>query len=79
MNPDEIKKIKIVDPACGSGSFLLGAYSYILAYHAKWYQSHQKDKIYKKDYYLTTDGALKVNLDKRSDILKNNIFWCRYR
>jgi len=29
-SPKEIEKIKIVDPACGSGSFLLGAFDYLL-------------------------------------------------
>ena len=74
LNPEEIKKIKIVDPACGSGSFLLGAYSYILDYHEKWYLSHKTDKTYKKDYYIKKNGELKVNLEKRGDILRNNIF-----
>ncbi len=47
LTPEDIKKIKIVDPACGSGSFLIGAYSYILDYHQKWYTNNQKDKVYK--------------------------------
>lgn len=74
LNPEEIKKIKIVDPACGSGSFLLGAYSYLLDYHQKWYLSHKSEKSFKNDYYVTKDGELKVNLDKRGNILRNNIF-----
>ena len=74
LTPEEIKKIKIVDPACGSGSFLLGAYSYILDYHARWYSENKKDKAYKNDYYINKDGELKVNLEKRGDILRNNIF-----
>src|ERR1039458_9946274 len=36
--PSEISKIKIVDPACGSGSFLLGAYQHLLDYHRNYYQ-----------------------------------------
>jgi type I restriction-modification system DNA methylase subunit len=74
LTPEEIKKIKIVDPACGSGSFLLGAYSFILDYHARWYSENKKDKAYKNDYYINKDGELKVNLEKRGDILRNNIF-----
>ena len=74
LTPEEIKKIKIVDPACGSGSFLLGAYSYILDYHFKWYSQNKKDKAYKADYYINKDGELKVSLEKRGDILRNNIF-----
>ncbi len=74
LNPEEIKEIKIVDPACGSGSFLLGAYSYLLDYHQKWYLANQKDKTYQANWYKTKDGEIKVKLDKRADILRNNIF-----
>ena len=31
--PADVTKLKIVDPACGSGSFLLGAYQYLLNWH----------------------------------------------
>ncbi len=74
LTPEEIKKIKVVDPACGSGSFLIGAYSQLLDYHQKWYSENQKDKSYKADWYKTKDGDINVRLDKRGDILKNNIF-----
>ena len=33
--PKEAAKIKIVDPACGGGVFLLGAYQYLLDWHEK--------------------------------------------
>lgn len=74
LNPEEIKKIKIVDPACGSGSFLIGAYAYLLEYHQKWYSANQKNKTFQADWYKTKDGEIKVSLDKRSDLLRNNIF-----
>jgi type I restriction-modification system DNA methylase subunit len=35
--PADIRHLKIVDPACGSGSFLLGAYQALLDYHKKFY------------------------------------------
>jgi len=38
--PQEISKIKILDPSCGSGSFLLGAYQYLLDYHLKFYHQN---------------------------------------
>ena len=34
----EAAKLKIVDPACGSGSFLIGAYSYLLNWHLEYYK-----------------------------------------
>jgi hypothetical protein len=35
--PREVAKLSIVDPACGSGSFLLGAYKFLLDWHRDWY------------------------------------------
>ena len=36
--PADIAKLKIVDPACGSGSFLLGAYQHLLNWHLQFYK-----------------------------------------
>ena len=38
---DRISKIKICDPACGSGSFLIGAYQYLLNWHKDYYLSYE--------------------------------------
>ena len=32
-------EIRILDPACGSGSFLIGAYQFLLDWHLEWYRS----------------------------------------
>jgi len=69
--PDEISKIKILDPSCGSGSFLLGAYQYLLDYHLKYYNKN-KTKLNKKENPLRQDGFLTSQEKKR--ILLNNIF-----
>ncbi len=36
--PEQLKPLKIVDPACGSGSFLLGAFQFLLNYHQQYYK-----------------------------------------
>ncbi len=36
--PKEAAAIRILDPACGSGSFLLGAYRCLLDWHLDWYK-----------------------------------------
>ena len=36
--PAAAAKLKIVDPACGSGSFLLGAYQYLLNWYLQYYK-----------------------------------------
>lgn len=77
--PEEIKAIKIVDPACGSGSFLLGAFDYLMNYHLEWYgklrrRSGRGKGKYKNDWYETADGEIRLSVEKKADILKNNIF-----
>lgn len=42
--PKEAKKLRVLDPACGSGSFLLGAYQYLLDWHLKWYIDNEPEK-----------------------------------
>ena len=70
--PKEISKIKILDPACGSGSFLIGAFQYLLDYHKDYYSENGKPSRGKKDNPLTPDGHLTTAEKKR--ILLNNIF-----
>jgi predicted type IV restriction endonuclease len=41
--PKEVEKIKILDPACGSGSFLLGAYQFLLDWHLRWYLENEPE------------------------------------
>jgi len=70
--PKEISKIKIVDPACGSGSFLIGAYQYLLQYHKDYYTNFGKTSKGNKDNPLTPEGNLTTAEKKR--ILLNNIY-----
>lgn len=72
--PEEIAKLKILDPACGSGSFLIGAFSYLMEYHRKFYANNLDIKKYHDDYYTTQKGEIKLSLQKKGDILLNNIF-----
>ena len=44
MTPKEAAKLKIVDPACGSGTFLLGAYDFLLDWHLDWYTANEPEK-----------------------------------
>jgi hypothetical protein len=41
--PAEVSDLRILDPACGSGSFLLGAYKYLMDWHLEYYKAeHEK-------------------------------------
>jgi type I restriction-modification system DNA methylase subunit len=70
--PKEISKIKIADPACGSGSFLIGAYQFLLSFHKDYYSNNGKPSKGNKDNPLTPEGNLTTSEKKR--ILLNNIF-----
>lgn len=65
--PKSVAQIKIIDPACGSGSFLIGAYQYLLTWHKDYYLQHPDKK-----NPLTADGNLTTSEKKK--ILLNNIY-----
>ena len=70
--PKEVEALKIVDPACGSGSFLLGAFEFLLNYHTDWYHNNLSEKEKKKGNIVTHEGKLTTHEKKR--ILLNNIY-----
>ena len=70
--PNQISKIKIVDPACGSGSFLLRAYQKLIDYHLEYYINLSKAP--KDVYYLGKDGVPRLTIREKKRILTNNIF-----
>jgi len=43
--PEEVAAIRVLDPACGSGSFLLGAYQFLLNWHLDWYIANLVPKL----------------------------------
>ena len=65
--PTQVAEIKIVDPACGSGSFLIGAYQYLLNWHKDYYLQNPNKK-----NPLTPEGNLTTPEKKK--ILLNNIY-----
>ena len=42
---------RVLDMACGSGSFLLGAYQCLLDHCLKWYVEHKPENVHKKAVY----------------------------
>jgi len=69
-------RLKILDPACGSGSFLLGAYQRLLNWHLEQYlQAPDKwVKGKKQRIYQSSGGSWKLTVDERKRILLNNIY-----
>jgi adenine-specific DNA-methyltransferase len=74
--PDEISKLKIVDPACGSGSMLAGAYQFLLDYHLDYYSTREniKSALKKGKIYQSSRDTYKLTIIEKQNILQNNIY-----
>jgi predicted type IV restriction endonuclease len=75
--PKKVDGLRILDPACGSGSFLLGAYQYLLDWHLKWYGENEPGKWAKAKrpaLYQGQGGAWHLTTTERKRILLNNIY-----
>ncbi|MGD0173312.1 MAG: TaqI-like C-terminal specificity domain-containing protein [Anaerolineales bacterium] len=72
-SPAQLMGFRVLDPACGSGSFLLGAYSYLLDYYHNWYGSHEPGKK-KEAVAQQADGSWQLTLPERKRILIEHIF-----
>ncbi|MBW8002532.1 MAG: N-6 DNA methylase [Planctomycetes bacterium] len=71
--PKQISKLKILDPACGSGSFILGAYRKLLNYHRDWYVDNDPSK-HKKQIFQGKGGQWFLTIAEKKRILLNNVF-----
>jgi len=72
-----VSKLKILDPACGSGSFLLGAYQFLLDWNRDEYIKDDPEKWATgrtPRLYQTDTGEWKLTTDERKRILLNNIY-----
>jgi hypothetical protein len=71
--PKEAAKLCILDPACGSGSFLIGAYQYLLDWYRNYYVTAGPQK-HKKELYQGPADDWKLTSSERKRILLNNIY-----
>lgn len=75
----EIKNIKILDPACGSGSFLIRVYRELIEY---WQNQKNKKTHFEKGTHLgkiektikQNEGIKIMSSQEKMDILRNNIY-----
>ena len=72
-----VSHLKILDPACGSGSFLIGAYQFLLDWHLNEYINDGPEKWSKEKtprVYQSHKGEWRLTTDERKRILLNNIY-----
>jgi len=75
--PKQATALRILDPACGSGSFLIGAYQYLLDWHRDWYTKNNPEKwLVGKNptIYKARAGEFRLATPERKKILLNNIY-----
>ncbi|MCJ7708191.1 MAG: N-6 DNA methylase, partial [Anaerolineales bacterium] len=76
--PRQTLKLRVLDPACGSGSFLLAAYQRLIDHHERWYA----DKARKKRARRTQPallaegegGEYRLSLAQKAEIVRNCIY-----
>ena len=70
--PKQIESIKVLDSACGSGTFLVRAYTYILNYLLEYYKKNPTK--YKKEIYQAREGVWFLTTEIRKNVLLKNIY-----
>jgi len=75
--PADVTKIKILDPACGSGSFLLSAFKRLITWHEEYFNAHPQ-KISRglgaECWQDKETGRWRLSCRYKGRLLVNNIF-----
>ena len=77
LTPEKVSNLKICDPSCGSGSFLVGAYQYLLDWHLDYYYAEERRVSSEKKGLIYKDSSTyeyKLSIEEKRRILLNNIY-----
>jgi hypothetical protein len=66
--------LRVLDMACGSGSFLLGAYQCLLDHCLAWYVGHKPEKFKSAVYNGRRSGQWRLTIEEKKRILTAHIF-----
>jgi type I restriction-modification system DNA methylase subunit len=70
--PRAVANVRILDPACGSGAFLLGAFDYLIKWHEGYYTDHPTES--PTSHFEDRDGNRRLTSDAKATILANNLY-----
>jgi adenine-specific DNA-methyltransferase len=76
-SPKQIEKIRILDPACGSGSFLIGAFQYLIDHHVRYLTAHPKEAHIHPlfpDLIRDGNGGHRLSVRLKAKILRHNLY-----
>ncbi len=73
---NRVAKLRILDPACGSGSFLIGAYQFLLDWHLQFYLANDPLRWAQgaRPALVQTGKGWRLTIAERKRILLNNIY-----
>jgi hypothetical protein len=77
MSVHEASTVRVLDPACGSGSFLLGAYQLLLDWHLDAYVKGDPEKLARQKQppvFRGRRGEWRLTACRKKEILLNSIF-----
>jgi len=69
--PEQLTDLKFLDPACGSGTFLLGLLNYLIDWHERYYDAHPR--VDPENHYTNTRGDRRLTTDFKGRLVTNNI------
>jgi hypothetical protein len=69
----DVGRLRVLDPACGSGSFLIAAYQYLLDWHLDFYTSRDTAR-FRREVERDAFGNWRLTLPERRRVLLNNIY-----
>src|SRR5579859_3206291 len=75
--PKEVEQLRVLDPACGSGSFLLGAFQFLIEWHLNYYREHPKEAVVHPFFPQTAkdaDGNLRLSFHSKTQIMRHNLY-----
>lgn len=66
--------LRVLDIACGSGSFLVNAYEFLLNKYLEFYLKDYKKYLKQEKIYEVSENDLRLTINEKSRILSENIF-----
>ena len=70
--PAQLRKFRVLDPACGSGSFLLGAYARLIRHFEEYYTAHPT--VDRRLHFEDAQGVRRLTTAAKGQLLRDSIF-----
>lgn len=70
--PRALRNFRVLDPACGSGSFLLGAYARLIRHYEDYYTAHPT--VDSRSHAADDQGVRRLTAEAKAELLRNSIF-----